>query len=138
MNPVRVVKKPRQKRQRAVRALAPTEAERLRLHLLRGRRQRDAALISLLAYAGLRPGEALALTWADVGTSTLLIDKALALGVVKETKTRRARTVKLLKPLAADLAEWRLVSGRPEETGLIFPMQDGTVDGCDLSELAKA
>ena len=125
VNPVRVVKKPRQTRQRAVRPLAPTEVERLRLHLLRGRRQRDATLISLLAYAGLRPGEALALTWADVGTSTLLVDKALALGVVKETKTRRARTVKLLKPLAADLAEWRLASGRPDETGLIFPMQDG-------------
>jgi integrase len=125
VNPVRVVKKPRQKRRRAVRPLAPIEIEKLRGQLLLGRRQRDAALISLLAYAGLRPGEALALTWGDVGTTTLLIDKALALGEVKETKTRRARIVKLLKPLAADLAEWRLASGRPDETELIFPLRDG-------------
>jgi integrase len=61
-NPVRVVKKPKQKRRRAVRAFAPGEVEKLRRHLLLSRRQRDATLISLLAYAGLRPGEALALT----------------------------------------------------------------------------
>jgi integrase len=32
---------------------------------------RDAALISLLAYAGLRPGEVLALTWGDIGDNTI-------------------------------------------------------------------
>jgi integrase len=55
----------------------------------------------------------------------LLVDKALALGEVKDTKTRRSRTVRLLKPLASDLAEWRLASGRPAETELVFPMEDG-------------
>ena len=50
----------------------------------------DAALISVLAYAGLRPGEALALRCGDVGETTLLVEKALALGDVKDT--RRAGT----------------------------------------------
>jgi integrase len=52
----------------------------------RGQRLRDATLVSGLAYAGLRPGEALALTWAEVGERTILVEKALALGVTKTTK----------------------------------------------------
>ena len=35
------------------------------------------------------------------------------------------RTIKLLKPLASDLAELRLASGRPAESELIFRMDDG-------------
>ena len=41
----------------------------------------------------------------------------------------RARDVDLLAPLAQDLAEWRLISGRPSGRpsgkGLIFPTMDG-------------
>jgi integrase len=44
---------------------------------------------------------------------------------VKDTKTRRTRAVRLLKPLAADLAEWRLVSGRPGGDTLVFPTSGG-------------
>jgi integrase len=32
------------------------------------------ALVSVFAYAGLRPGKALALTWGDVRERTLLIE----------------------------------------------------------------
>jgi hypothetical protein len=46
------------------RALTPLEVERIRLHLLND--ARDAALVSLLAYCGLRPEEAVALEWASV------------------------------------------------------------------------
>ena len=89
--------------------------------LLRERRHRDATLVSVLAYAGLRPGEALALTWGDVRERTLLIDKALSLGAIEETKNRRHRTVDLLAPLAADLRRYRLASGRPDDRALVFP-----------------
>ncbi len=61
----------------------------------------------------------------DVGEQTILVEKALALGEVRDTKTRRTRTVRLLRPLAADLAEWRMASGRPGERELIFPMLRG-------------
>jgi integrase len=121
VNPVKVVKKPPAGRKRTVRALPPEVVEQLRSKL----RQRDATLVSVLAYAGLRPGEALALTWGDVRDNVLVVDKALSLGDVKETKTRQTRTVRLLRPLATDLAKWRMVQGRPDDREPVFPMRDG-------------
>jgi hypothetical protein len=38
-----------------------------------------------MAYAGLRPGEALALRWTDVRAQTLLIQRALSLGEDADT-----------------------------------------------------
>jgi integrase len=87
---------------------------------------RDATLVSVLAYAGLRPGEALALRWRDIGEQTILIEKALSLGQETSTKTRRMRSVRLLTPLATDLAEWRMASGRPDDSALVFPTRVGS------------
>ena len=80
---------------------------------------------SLIAYAGLRPGEALALTWEDVGERSLSIDKAVSFGVEKETKTGKTRVVPILKPLAEDLNEWRLASGHPVDAAPVFPAANG-------------
>lgn len=44
---------------------------------------------------------------------------------VYATKTGRARSVRLLKPLAADLSRWRLVAGSPKPDALVFPTADG-------------
>jgi len=124
-NPARAVRKPAAARARAVEPLTPDAVETIREWLkLRGL-IRDATLVSVLAYAGLRPGEALALPWSAVRDRTLLIDAAVSVGVVGETKTRRRRTVRLLPPLAADLAEWRLAAGRPPDDALVFPGHDG-------------
>jgi integrase len=79
---------------------------------------RDATLVSVLAYAGPRPIEALRLVWQDVRERTLVIEPGNA-------KTRRGRTVKLLAPVAQDLAEWRLAQGRIFPTAPIFPRADG-------------
>ena len=87
--------------------------------------QRDATLISVLAYAGLRPGEALALRWGDVRENTILVQRALSLGQEADTKTRAHRTVRLLAPLAQDLREWRMAAGRPTDRELIFPAANG-------------
>ena len=46
-------------------------------------------------------------------------------GKAKATKTRAVRTVRLLAPLAADLREWRMASGRPGDGALVFPGRDG-------------
>lgn len=124
-NPVRAVRKAKQPQRRTIHPLGPEEIEKLRGCLLKRDRRRDATLVAVLAYAGLRPGEALALTWGDVRQKTLLIDKAVAGGRVQGTKTRRTRTVNLLQPLAADLAEWRLTSGRPDDAALVFPTPAG-------------
>jgi integrase len=120
-NPVAAIRKPTPRRKRVVRPLAPSSVEAIRAALLSKRRHRDATLIAVLAYAGLRPGEALALTWGDVREQTILVEKALALGEIKSTKNRVTRTVDLLAPLAADLRLWRMASGRPDERELVFP-----------------
>jgi integrase len=76
-------------------------------------------LVSLLAYAGLRPGEARELRWGHVGERTL---------VVNAHKTGRRRTVRLLEPLAQDLRGWRLASGRPADGKAVIPRpSDGEV-----------
>lgn len=124
-NPVRHVRKPPQGRTRVIRTLAPSQVERLRGELLRLKRHRDATLVSVLAYAGLRPQEALALRWGDVRGRTIVVDKALALGEEKSTKTRAIRTVRMLAPLASDLREWRLISRRPPDSALVFPTRTG-------------
>lgn len=118
-NPCNGVKRPSSNRQGAVRPLAPTDIEKI-LHVVPT--EQDAALVSLLAYAGLRPQEALALRWADVQDATIIIDKAVALGQTKGTKTGRIRAVDLLGPLADDLKTYRNSLGAiPGPGSLVFP-----------------
>jgi integrase len=120
-NPARLVRKAPLPRRAEERPLAPVTIEAMRA----ASGPRDAALISVLAYAGLRPGEALALRWGDVREQTLLVERVVSLGSEKDTKTTKHRTVRLLAPLASDLREWRMRSGRPDEDALIFPGRDG-------------
>ena len=125
LNPVTAIKKPTQRRSHVVHPVAPETIEAIRAFLLRGGRLRDATLVSVLAYAGLRPGEALALRWENIRDRTILVEAAVALGDVKETKTGRTRSVRLLAPLAADLREWQLGSGKPDDQALVFPSRAG-------------
>jgi integrase len=120
-NPARAVRKVPLPRKAEIRPMAPVVVERMR----DASSPRDATLISVLAYSGLRPGEALALQWQDVRDQTLLVERAISLGKEKDTKTAAHRTVRLLAPLAADLREWRLRSGRPPERDLVFPSKNG-------------
>ena len=53
-------------------------------------------LVSVLAYAGLRPGEALALRWRHIGQRTITVEQAVSFGEMKNTKTNSSRTVRLL------------------------------------------
>ena len=65
---------------------------------------KDATLVCVLAYAGVRPSEALALRWSDIHARTLLVERALtAEGEIKRTKTGQVRSVRLLAPLREDL-----------------------------------
>ena len=98
-NPARRVKKARSPRREEVQPLSPATVEAMRAAL----EARDATLISVLPYAGFRPGEALGLRWRDVREQTLLIQRAISLGEESDTKTRQHRTVRLLAPLANDL-----------------------------------
>jgi integrase len=52
-------------------------------------------------------------------------DKTLVIGAAK---TGKRRTVRLLEPLAQDLREWRLASGRPDDEAPVIPRpSDGGV-----------
>ena len=129
-NPVREVSLPTTERSRHVRPVAPTRVEALRMRLLADERRFDATFVSVLAYAGLRPQEARALRWGDIGVRTIRVERAAASLSVKATKTGKMRTVRLLAPLAEDVTAWRAVQGHPADETYVFP----TPRGCLMSD----
>lgn len=70
--------------------------------------RRDRAAVSLMAYAGVRPGELLALLASDVRRRTIVIRRGGRTS--GETKTGSVRTVPLIRPIADDL---KGLSGTP-------------------------
>jgi integrase len=102
----------------------------MRSHLLAQSRAGDATLLSVLAYANLRPGEALALTWGDVRDRTLMVSKRASLGTIAEgakSSRRSVRAVTMPAALRGDLLEWQLLSGRPTTGALAFPARSGAI-----------
>lgn len=156
-NPLSLVRAPKSKHREAVQPLSPATVEKLRAFMLdpparviaashpgqrRRRRyaldppgepatwQRDALIVSLLAYSGLRPGELRALRWSDIQQQTILVQRAANPdGSIKATKTGRRRSVRLLAPLAQDLREYRLAIGRPSSGTLL--LRDGNGEPWD-------
>ena len=152
-NPLSLVRAPKPGHRDAVEPLAPATVEAIRgalLHpgprevrpSLRGQRrrrgyelsargtartrQRDALIVSLLAYAGLRPGEMRALCLADIHEGTIHVQRAADPdGRVKATKTSHKRSVRLLSPLAQDVREYRLAIGRPPDPTVLLGDESG-------------
>ena len=122
VNPVKAVRKPSAKKTSRITPPAPQTIEQLRASL---RNQRDKTLVSVMAYASLRPGEALALRWGDVRERSMLVTRAVSLGEEKSTKTGKERSVPLMKPVTQDLNKWKLASGRPDNDALVFPAAGG-------------
>lgn len=115
-NPVVDVDMPKAPPTRRPQPLSPRTVEKIRAQL----RLRDATLVSLLAYGGVRPGEAYAAKWGDLSDRTLY---------VPARKTSRERYLKLVAPLAQDLAEWRMHQGRPGDRELIFAATEARNSG---------
>lgn len=106
-NPVILAEgKPVAYRQRIVQPFPPERVEGIRAAFLSEGRIEDAAFVSALAYSGPRPGEAMALTWADVDKKQIIYNASKVRGV--GTKQRATR---LLAPLADDLEAWHKESG---------------------------
>lgn len=152
-NPLSLVRAPKSGQRDAVQPLSPMMVERIRGVLLdpppreiaaavpgqRGRRRyelpapgtpqthrRDALIVSLLAYAGLRPGELRALRLADVRENTIVVQRAANPdGSIKATKNEHHRSVRLLSPLAQDIREYRLMLGRPPDKALVLLDEHG-------------
>jgi integrase len=140
-NPVDAVDKPRQRSARMFEPLSPLTVERIRAIMLapqtrtvlasrpgqRKRRayqasfgseldhRRNALIVSMIAYAGLRPAEDRSARWAELHGRKLH---------VFASKTETERRVTLLVPLFEELTEWRWLS-RPTPDALIAPRPSG-------------
>ena len=99
MNPCRGMRRLPHHRN-AIRALTPLEVEAIRYAMPT---PRDKIIVSLIAYAGLRPAEVCGLTWGHIGADMILVDQSVQNAKLGPTKTRRARTVRILPVLQADL-----------------------------------
>ena len=151
-NPLSLVRPPKSAPQDAVQPLSPGTVERVRRAMLnpapreimassagqRTRRRyelpapgtpqtrrRDALMVSILAYAGLRPGELRALPLDGFRENTILVQRAANPdGSSKPTKNKQHRTVRLLSPLAQDVRAHKLAIGQPRGRTLIL-LDDG-------------
>lgn len=108
-NPLREVAKPQVRKRLAPSPFSPVEIETFRDRL----DHRDATLVSVLGYMGLRPGEALRLRWDDIGEQAVR---------VRDTKRERERPGLLLPPVAQDLRDYKLATGLRD--GVVFPGVD--------------
>lgn len=128
VNVVKLIAKPRVRRARAIKPLRPVDVEALRREMLRRPKHglRDATLVSVLAYSGLRPEEALALEYEHVRARTILVEQKWVDGeILLGQKTNRPpRFPPLLDVLRVDLREFELAEARSR--GLIFARADGT------------
>ena len=126
-NPVKAVRKPSARRQRAVVCLAPGQVEAIRSVLIEQGRLYAATMVSLVAYQGLRvPEELLALEAKYVRRNTILIEQRNIDGhIVGGQKVRgfHPRAIDLLEPVRRDLRDYLLATGIRE--GLLFPRRDG-------------
>jgi integrase len=102
------------------RALTPMEIEAIRAQMPT---PRDALLVSILGYAGLRPEEVVPLRWSDVAAGVIVVDRAFTYGELKGTKTGARRAVEIAAPLADDLAAIRPAA--PADGELIAPNRTG-------------
>jgi integrase len=120
-NPCAAVRKPKVAVSRP-RPFSPLEVEQLRAAMPS---PRDAVIVSVLCYAGLRVGEALGLSWDSVWLDEgyLLVEQSHVKGEVKGTKTGLIRRVELCSALKSDLAAVR--PENPAPGAFVAPSRQG-------------
>ncbi len=103
-----------------VRALTVAEVEAIRAQMPT---IEEKAIVSVLAYVGLRPEELAGLQWKHLPARRhrITVERTIVAGVVGPTKTRTRRIVAVPEPVRADLV--RLKRGAP--TAPIFTERDG-------------
>jgi len=126
-NPVVGTRRLTHTRSETIDARTPETVEAIRAQL----DPQNTALVSVLAYEGLRPGEAYALVWDDVlddrgrPRKRLRVHSAISGEKLSTTKSQRAREPELFAPVARELVELYLARGRPELRTLVFPDSEG-------------
>jgi integrase len=122
-NPLASLKRPAHKKNEP-RFLSASQVEAIRDYYLDHDDLGSATLVSVLAYVGIRPQDALALEWRD-DTGRLTVSKKNVDGkIMAGTKTGDGynRTVYVPAQVRADLMDWR--EAAPNST-LIFPNRKG-------------
>jgi integrase len=112
------------------RHVAPAEIEWIRARLLAEGRLRDATMVSLLAYSGVRPDELERFRWRNVLPGALQVRTAPP-GDDGRTPAREWpwRNVPLVRQLEEDLAAWRAAAPATDRKDLVFPaVTEGTWD----------
>jgi len=134
-NPVGLIEKPSSLPDGGLDPIAPATVETIRRAAIARRGSLgvvDAFIVGVLAYAGLRPQELLALHWEDVlgDEAKLFVARKNVDGQLfpylksgRKRRNRRHRRVDLFESLAADFREHRLSSGR--RAGLVMAREDG-------------
>lgn len=116
-NPAQGVKRPKLVQRRG-RALTHEQIEALCAEL---GHPRSAAIVRLLAYTGLRPGELRALRWTDFSPQLIRVEHAISGDTLGPTKTYKNRSVDLAPEARMVLLEWFVAQGQPAPQSFVFP-----------------
>jgi integrase len=108
------------------RASKETHAYELRVaqQIIAVLKEPESTIVAVAAFAGLRLGEILGLTWENYSGATLNVTQNAYRGTLVAPKTRASQDDVLVIPsLRSKLDLWRLRCGNP--TGLMFPGETG-------------
>jgi integrase len=83
---------------------------------------RERTFCRLAIYAGMRPGEIIALRWSDIQEGHALVDDRFYKGQQSDPKNRKSRSVALSPAVQRDLEAWHAFAVSPD--GLIFPSEN--------------
>ena len=83
---------------------------------------RERAFCRLAIYAGMRPGEIIALRWSDIKGDHALVDDRYYKGEQDDPKNRKPRMVALSPAVQRDLSTWRAFA--VADDALIFPSEN--------------
>lgn len=126
-NPVRAVRKPSGRRRKVIRPLSVLDVERMLWHMREADDERSAMLLELIAYAGARPQDALALAFSEVGGRVHFAFKVVDGQRVPGSKTGedRTRSVEALPTLRRDLLAYRAARPGATAESLVISRADG-------------
>lgn len=99
-------------RKSAADALTPTEVEEYRFWMPTSR---DRLIVSLVAYAGLRPAEVCGLQWKHVRANHILVEQSAQDHEIVPTKTGKTRIVELCDALRDEIDAYRPVDADAED-----------------------
>lgn len=106
----------------AAAALTPLEVETYRYWM---RTDRDQLIVSLIAYAGLRPAEVCGLQWRHIREHHILVEQSAQAGEIVRTKTGRTRVVEMCESLRTEIDKCRPADFLPDD--FVVPGERGGI-----------